>query len=255
MNLFTAFRKEWLENLRSYRLLIVIVVLIFFGLTSPLQAKLLPQILAQALPIPAGTDVSSFIKPATVTDAITQYIKNMSQFDLILAVLLAMGAVAQEKDKGTAAMVLVKPLPRGAFLGSKFLGLAAVFSIGIAIAGIGSYYYTGLLFEWMEILPWLVLNVFLFVYVLVILAITLFCSTITNSQAAAGGMAVGIIVIGFIIGVIRNLGRYLPGELNTWGIRLMQGATNPSWVALAVTIVLIVAPLLAAWLIFRRQEL
>ncbi len=253
MNLFTAFRKEWVEALRSYRLLIVIVVLVFFGLTSPLQAKVLPQVLASALP--QGTDISLIIPTPTVWDAIGQYVKNMSQFDLLLAVLLGMGAVAQEKDKGTAAMMLVKPLPRGSFLGAKFLGLAAVFAISIAIAGIGSYYYTALLFESMNILSWLVLNVFLFVYVMVIVAITIFCSTITKSQAAAGGMAVGFIVIGFIIGVIRNLGRYLPGELNTWSIRLMHGATNASWTALAVTIVLIVLPLLAAWLIFKRQEL
>jgi ABC-2 type transport system permease protein len=255
MNLFTAFRKEWMESLRSYRLLIVIAVLVIFGLTSPLQAKLLPQVLAQALPIPAGTDISAFIKPPTVSDAVAQYVKNMSQFDLILAVLLSMGAVAQEKDKGTAAMMMVKPLPRGSFLGAKFLGLAALFAIAITISGIGSYYYTGLLFEFMPIVPWLALNVFLFLYVLVIIAITLFCSTITNSQAAAGGMAVGIIVIGFIIGVIRNTGRYLPGELNTWGIRLMQGTTTASWTALAVSIVMIGVPLLAAWLIFKRQEL
>jgi ABC-2 type transport system permease protein len=253
MNLFTAFRKEWQESLRSYRLLIVVIVLIFFGLTSPLQAKLLPQVLASALP--SGPGISLTIPPATVWDAITQYVKNMGQFDLILAVLLGMGAVAQEKDKGTAAMMMVKPLPRGSFLGAKFLGLAAVFAIAITIAGIGSYYYTGLLFEWMEILPWVMLNAFLFVYVLVILAITLFCSTITNSQAAAGGITVGIIVIGFIIGVVRNLGRYLPGELNTWGIRLMHGDTTASWTALAVTLILIVVPLLAAWLIFKRQEL
>jgi ABC-2 type transport system permease protein len=253
MNLFTAFRKEWTESLRSYRLLIVVVVLIFFGLTSPLQTKLLPQVLSAALP--PGTDISSIMPTPTVSDAIAQYIKNMSQFDLILALLLGMGAVAQEKDKGTAAMMLVKPLPRGSFLGAKFLGLAAVFAIAIAIAGIGSYYYTGLLFESMQILPWLVLNLFLFVYVLVILAITLFCSTITKSQAAAGGMAVGIIVIGFILGIIRNFGKYLPGELNSWSARLMHGATNGSWAALAVTIVLIVMPLLAAWLIFKGQEL
>jgi ABC-2 type transport system permease protein len=251
MNLFTAFRKEWQESLRSYRLLIVVVVLIFFGLTSPLQAKLLPQILAQALPIPAGADISSFIKPATLADVVTQYVKNMGQFDLILAVLLGMGAVATEK----AAMMMVKPLPRGSFLGAKFLGLAAVFAIGIAIAGIGSYYYTGLLFEWMEIFPWLVLNLLLFVYVLVILAVTLFCSTITNSQAAAGGIAIGIIVAGFIVGLFRNLGRFLPGELSTWGTRLMQGDHAASWVALGVSLVLIMLPLLAAWLIFRRQEL
>ncbi len=253
MNLFTAFRKEWQESLRSYRLLIVVAVLIFFGLTSPLQAKLIPQVLASALP--SGPGISLTIPPATVWDAITQYVKNMGQFDLILAVLLGMGVVAQEKDKGTAAMMIVKPLPRGSFLGAKFLGLATVFAIAIAIAGIGSYYYTGLLFEWMEILPWVMLNVFLFVYVLVILAISLFCSTITNSQAAAGGMAVGILIFGFIIGVIRNLGRYLPGELNTWSIRVLHGDTTASWTALGITIVLIVAPLMAAWLIFKRQEL
>ena len=231
MNLFTAFRKEWLESLRSYRLLIVVVVLIFFGLTSPLQAKLLPQILSRRCRYPLEPMCPSFIKPATVSDAITQYVKNMSQFELILAVLLGMGAVAQEKDKGTAAMMLVKPLPRGSFLGSEVPRSGSLcLPSPSPSAGIGSYYYTGLLFEWMEILPWLVLNVFLFVYALVILAITLFCSTITNSQAAAGGIAMGIIVIGWIIGVIRNLGRYLPGELNTWGHRLMQGDATASWI-------------------------
>jgi ABC-2 type transport system permease protein len=255
MNLYTAFRKEWMESLRSYRLLIVVIVLVIFGLTSPLQALLLPKVLAQALPIPAGTDISAFIKPAKVSDSVAQYVKNMSQFDLILAVLLAMGAVAQEKDKGTAAMMMVKPLPRGSFLGAKFLGLAAVFAIGIAIAGIGAYYYTGLLFEFMPIVPWLVLNVFLFLYVLVILAITLFCSTITNSQAAAAGIAFGIFAVGWIAGAIRGFGKYLPGELNTWGQRLMQGDTTMSWIALGVSIGLIVVPLLAAWMIFKRQEL
>ena len=34
-------------------------------------------------------------------DAVTQYIKNIGQFGVILALLLTMGAVAQEKDKGT----------------------------------------------------------------------------------------------------------------------------------------------------------
>ena len=253
MNLYTAFRKEWMESLRSYRLLIVVIVLIIFGLTSPLQALLLPKVLVSALS--AQGDLSSLVPTPTVSSAIAQYVKNMSQFDLILAVLLAMGAVAQEKDKGTAAMMMVKPLPRGSFLGAKFLGLAAVFAIGIAIAGIGAYYYTGLLFEFIPILPWLVLNLFLFVYVLVIIAITLFCSTITNSQAAAAGIAFGIFAVGWIGGAIRGFGKYLPGELSTWGQRLVQGDTATSWIALGVSIGLIVVPLLAAWMIFKRQEL
>src|SRR5512136_759349 len=117
MNLYNAFRKEWMEALRNYRLLIVGVVLIFFGLTSPLVAKIAPQILTVAIP---GTDISKLLPPPTVSDAVTQYVKNMAQFELILALLLGMGMVAQEKDKGTAAMMLVKPMPRGSFLTAKF---------------------------------------------------------------------------------------------------------------------------------------
>src|SRR4030042_3954610 len=107
MSLLVAFRKEWMENLRSYRLLIVVVVLVFFGLTSPLLAKYTPEI---STLFPGGEDIALIIPTPTVWDAVGQYVKNMSQFGIILALLLTMGAVAQEKDKGTAALMLVRPL-------------------------------------------------------------------------------------------------------------------------------------------------
>jgi ABC-2 type transport system permease protein len=251
MSVFVAFRKEWLELIRNHRLLVVAIVLVFFGLTSPLLAKFTPELIKL---IPTS-GISIQMPPPTVMDAIGQYIKNMAQFGIILALLLTMGAIAQEKDKGTAAMILVKPLPRGAFLGAKFLGLAAMFALALAAAGIACYYYTLLLFEAMNILHWLVLNVLLFVYVLVFVALTLFCSTITKSQAAAGGVALGLLILLGLIGAIPALGKYLPGELITWGARLMQGDATTSWTALGISAGLIVVPLLAAWLLFNRQEL
>jgi ABC-2 type transport system permease protein len=228
-------------------------VLVLFGLTSPLIAKIGPQILSTALP--QGAEIAQLIKPATVADAVTQYVKNIGQFEVILGVLLCMGAVAQEKEKGTAALMLVKPLSRGSFLGAKFLGMAAVFGISLIVAGIGAYYYTMLLFETMNILYWLVLNIFLFIYALVIVAITLFCSTVMRSQAAAGGLAIGILVIGWIAGAIRGFGKYLPGEMITWGARLVLSDHTASWIALGTGVGVIVVSLLAAWLVFRRQEL
>jgi len=252
MSLFIAFRKEWMEYLRTYRLLVVAVVLVFFGLTSPLLAKFTPEIISL---IPGGTDLSILIPIPTVWDAVAQYVKNMTQFGIILALLLTMGAVAQEKDKGTAAMILVKPMPRGAFLSAKFLAMAAMFAICLIAAGLACYYYTLLLFEAMDILRWLVLNAMLFLYLMVYVALTLFCSTLTKSQAAAGGIALGSMVILGLIGVIPALGMYLPGELINWGTRLMQGDTTTSWSAFGVSIGLIVISLLAAWLIFKKQEL
>jgi ABC-2 type transport system permease protein len=253
MNLIVALRKEWMEYLRTYRFLIVAVVLIFFGLTSPLLAKFTPDLIATFMP--KGTDISILIPTPTVSDAVTQYVKNMTQFGIILAMLLTMGAIAQEKDKGTAAMILVKPMPRSAFLSAKFGALASMFAVCLIAAGIGCYYYTSLLFESMDILHWLELNALMFLYLMVYIAVTLFCSTLTKSQAAAGGLALGLMAILGILGIIPNLGKYLPSELITWGSRLMQGDTSASWTAFGVSVGLIAISLLAAWIVFRKQEL
>lgn len=253
MSFFVAFRKEWQELNRTYRLLIVVIVLVFFALTSPLLTKLTPEINKL---IPSDSNISIQInRPPTVEDSIAQYVKNTAQFGILLAILLTMGTVAQEKDKGTAAMILVKPMPRGAFLGGKFAALATLFAITLAAAGIACYYYTLLLFEAMNVYNWLALNVFLFVYILVYVAITLLCSTLTKSQVAAGGIAIGVLIFLGLIGLIPSLGKYLPGELINWGTRLMLGDSTTSWPALVFSIGLIVVPLLAAWMIFKRQEL
>ncbi|NOZ73089.1 MAG: hypothetical protein GXP38_14485 [Chloroflexi bacterium] len=45
MSFLTALRKEWLELWRTYRLLVVGVVLLLFGLLSPLLAKYTPEII------------------------------------------------------------------------------------------------------------------------------------------------------------------------------------------------------------------
>jgi len=256
MSIFVAFRKEWTELLRTYRFLAVLVVLVFFGLFSPLIAKLTPELYTL---IPGGEAVSEallkLIPPPSVLDAVAQYVKNMGQDCIILALLLTMGAVAMEKDKGTASMILVKPMPRGAFINAKFLAMATMFAICLVSAGIACYYYTLLLFEAMDILHWLVLNAFLLLYVLVYVAITLFCSTISKSWAVAGGTALGMIALLGLIGVIPSLAKYLPGELIAWGVRLMQGDTSSSWSALGISLGLIVLSLLAAWLVFKKQEL
>lgn len=252
MSFFTALGKEVLEQWRTYRLLIAIVVLVAFGLLSPLTAKYTPEILKA---LPNGEEIAKLIPTPTVLDSVAQYLKNTSQFAVILALLLTMGAVAQEKDKGTAAMILVKPMPRGAFLAAKFTALAATFAVSIALAGAACYYYTLLMFEAMDVARWLALNALLLVFVLVYVALTLFCSTVTKSQVAAGGLAFGLLLILAIPGSIPKVGEYLPGQLITWGAGLMAGQTETYWPALGVSLALIVAALVGAWVIFEKQEL
>ncbi len=253
MSVIVAFRKEWMELFRTYRFLAVVVVLAFFGMTSPLAAKLVPEIFT-LVPI-SGVDLSKLIPTPTVWDAIAQYVKNVPQFGILMALLVTMGTVAQEKDKGTAAMMLVKPMPRWAFLAGKFLANAAMFTLTLIVVGIITYYYTVLLFEAMDVLHWAILSGLLLLQILVYVAITLFCSTLFKSQVAAGGTAVGFVIVIGVLGSIPWLSKYLPSELVVWGTRLMHGDTTTSWAALGVSVGLIIVFLVGAWLVFRRQEL
>jgi ABC-2 type transport system permease protein len=252
MNFLVALRKEWLEQWRTYRLLMVGVVLIVFGLLSPLIAKYTPEIIKL---IPNGEAIAQLIPTPTMIDSVTQYIKNISQFGVILALLLTMGAVAQEKDKGTAAMMLVKPLPRVTFLVAKFTALALMFAVAIAIAGAACYYYTWLLFSALDMPRWLALNGLMLVFVLVYVALTLFCSVVAKSQAAAGGLALCLLFILGLTGSIPGLGEYLPGQLLEWGGGLIAGKADAFWPALWVSVGIIVVALIGARLIFERQEL
>jgi ABC-2 type transport system permease protein len=251
MTFWVALRKELWEQWRSYRLLIAAVVLSAFGLSSPLLAKVTPELIRL---LPNGDQMAGLIPPATALDAVDQYLKNISQFAIILAILLSMGGVAQEKERGTAAMMLVKPLPRWAFLAAKFAALAVTFAASLSFAALGAYYYTSLLFEPLAIGRWAALNGLLLVLVLVYVALTLLCSVIARSQAAAGGLALGLLIVLSLPGAIPQVGRYLPGALVGSGASLMRGG-EVEWPALAVSLALIGAALVAAWRIFETQEL
>ena len=250
---WVAFRKELIEQWRSYRLLVVGVVLLAFGFASPLLAKYTPEIVRLALP--EGQEILNLIPTPTSVDAVSQYLKNITQFGILLAVLMAMGSVAQEKDKGTAALMLVKPMPRGVFLVAKMAALGLTFATGIFLAGAACYYYTLLVFDSLSLPAWLALNGLLLLYILVYVALTLLCSTLSKSQVVSGALAFGFLVVLSALGALPRVGDWMPGKLTAWAGGLFVGGGDSGWPALAASTGLIVVALLAAWLILERQEL
>ena len=252
MNFMAVFRKEMLEQWRTYRLLIVAAVFAAFGLASPLFAKFTPELLKAIPGVPAG--ILGSIPAPTVADAITQYVKNMSQFGILLALLMAMGMVVQEKERGTAAFFLTRPVSRETFLLAKFAALAVTFTASLVLAAIGCWYYTLVLFEPLAWGPFLALNGLMLVVFLVYMALALLASTIARTNGVAVGLAfVALIVVG-VFGALPSIGEYLPARLFSWGATLMMGGTGTAWPAFGISLGIIILALLAACIIFRRQE-
>jgi ABC-2 type transport system permease protein len=252
MNFMTVFRKEMQEQWRTYRFLIVAAVFAAFGLASPLFAKFTPEMLKAIPGVPA--ELLAAIPAPTVTDAIAQYVKNMSQFGIILALLMAMGLVVQEKERGTAAFFLTRPVSRETFLLVKFAALAVIFIVSLALAAIGCWYYTLVLFEPLAWGPFLALNGLMLVVFLVYIALALLASTVARSNGAAVGLAFVFLILLLGIGALPSIGEYFPGRLFSWGASLLMGGNAAAWPAFGISLGIIAAALLTACLIFRRQE-
>ena len=89
--------KELGEQVRTLRLVVLAIVFASFGILSPLTARYLPDLINSLGADQLGIVIT--LPPPSLTDAVDQLLKNVSQFGVLAAILLAMGSVATEKDR------------------------------------------------------------------------------------------------------------------------------------------------------------
>jgi ABC-2 type transport system permease protein len=245
-------RKELLEQWRTSRLPVVATVFLLVGLSSPLLARFTPEILEAV-----GGDQFQIVLPTpTAADAYDQLSKNLGQFGILIAVLLAMGSVATEKERGTAALILTKPVGRGAFLVAKLVAIATTLGVSTAIAAAGAWFYTLVLFEPLPVAGFAAAAALLWLSLVAFAAITFLGSTLTRSALAAAGLGVAAFIVLGILSIVPAIAPYLPTGLGGPARGLALGLTGvdvlgPTIAAVALVVGLVVV----AWLSFRRQEL
>ncbi len=244
--------KELREAWRTGRLPITLVVFFVLGTVSPLLAYFTPELLQGA----TGQGVHITVATPTVTDAVVQYIKNVAGDGFLIAIVLAMGSVAREKERGTAAFLLTKPVSRLAFLAAKFSMLFLTLGLGMLTASVAAYAYTRYYFghtsvagfAQMALLIWLALTAFM--------ALTFLASALTRSTVAAGALGFAAWLILALLGISPTLLPDTPNGLSEPAQALALGAT-PQHLAqpIIATILVIVVALALAQVAFSRQEL
>ena len=249
----TLLKKELREQRRTHRLLIFVAAFTLIGLLSPLVARYTPVLLRSIPDLPAG--LAELIPDPSVKDALDQYVKNFSQIGLLLVIVLSMGLIAQEKERGTAAMLFSKPVRRASFVLGKWLAALSSLLAGLALAAAGCLLYTWILFEPLPLAEFLALNALLAVFLGVYLTLALTGSALARSQSMGAVAAFGLVVLVLVLGSVPRLGDYLPGRLLAGGEALVMGGTFEAWPALAGSLALIGLALLGACLFIEREEL
>ncbi len=255
MGLRVLLLKELREQLRTNRLLAVAAVFVIFGIISPLTDRYMKQ-LFDAIGSQGG-GMSFVVPPPSLNGAAAQILKNLSQFGIICALLLAMGSVAWEKDRGTAGMILTKPASRAAFLAAKLIAISLTLGFATLLGYGFAYVYVALLYPAPFPIGGYVAMALLLWWMLVgFAAITMLGSALTRSAIAAAGIGLVALLVFGIVAQLPIIGDYVPSSLGKIAADLVLGK-DPGFVLGPILFNIALVPALfgLTWLTFRRQEL
>ena len=234
-------KKEIKEQVRTYRLLIVAGIFLFFGITTPLLLKYLPQIIRLA-----GEQVQVEIPLPTAAQSLAEYSGTLGQVGVLVAVLVAMGSVANELKQGTVVMILSKPITRSAFISAKLIAMGLTFTLSTFAASALCLFYTLWLIGDASVVEFMGLNGLLILFLIFCLAITVLFSSLFNSALAAGGLAIGVLIGQAVLSTLPVIGKYMPGKLLVWGNELLLGGGGNYWWALGISLTcIVICPYLA----------
>jgi len=260
LNNFSVFLgKEFMENKRAKRFFVLACVFLFFAFSSPVMARYMSEVLAFLLGADPALDgmVAAFGEPHWV-DSYLQFYGNIIQIGVMTIILLFMGCVLREKQRNTADLIFTKGLTPAQFIAAKFimasLGIIIIFFISILI----NYIYTLILFgEAGRIIDILLGGAVSIVFLIMMLAFVIFCSTIAKST----GIVAVLGFLGFIaiaaISALPRIGQWLPGNLTPNAALLLSMGQTPEnllW-NLIIAIAMTAGFLLLSVQILKKQEL
>lgn len=212
-------KKEFIENLRTYRIFIMMLVFLLFGFMNPAIAKLMPDILKSAEP--AGMNIT--IPTPTALDSWGQFFKNAGQMGLLVLVIVFCGIMANEFSRGTLINILTKGMKRSIVILSKFTMAAVIWTVSYLLCFVVTYYYTTYFWK-MDGLHHMFLTFFsLWLYGMLLIAMVILggvlFKTIYGSLLLTGGIAVAMM----LINISPKMQKYNPITLSSNNMSLLTG--------------------------------
>ena len=252
MSGYIAFvKKEFTENIKNYRFLIMFAVFLIFGITSAFLAKFTPEILSA---LAADMEMSS--EPVAL-DAWKQFYKNISGVGFSAFIILYGSCLSGEYSKGTLVLMVTKGLSRKAVILAKYTVAAILMTISYWISYAATYGYTAFLWKdaslpnvaFAALALWIA--GFLYLSILMI-GCVIFRQTFTGILFTGG-----IVAVISLLGIKEPIAKFSPFILTTKNIDLISGEINLSdfMIPAVVSIVISILGLLLAIRLFNKKQL
>ena len=254
-NLIAFTKKEFLEQIRTKKIIILGMLFLFFGILNPLTAKLTPMILEMLSESMENSGIVITTAEITALDSWMQFFKNLPVV-LIVFVLMESTAFSKEYQSGTLTLVLTKGFERYKVVVSKIVVMVLLWTFGYLVYFAVTYLYNEYFWDnsiasnlFFSVLSWWIFGVFV---------ISIFILVSVNFESNGSALALtGLVVFGlYFISFIPKLIRYLPIVL-TDGNSLTYGIESINYYipGLVITICLIAIVIIFSVIRFNKKKI
>jgi ABC-2 type transport system permease protein len=222
-------RKELREWIRSRRALILLGVTTMMMVLNTLSARF-AQMSAQGTGVPV---------PSSLTfDPTANVLGKWPQWVFFFAIVFSASLFVVERDRGTLAWTLSKPLSRTALLVGKWTAAMVMFTVfGIVLPMAASVVAADVAYGAPDLRTVVVATVLLTTTPAFFFALTLALATILPSQPPVAGIAAAVAIAPGILGsFLPGIADWLPPSMGPWAVALAMGhpvsmATPLVWAA------------------------
>ena len=248
-------KKDFLEQVRTGKLLILLILFVLFGIMNPAVAKLTPWLLEMMADSLEASGMVVTEVNVTAMDSWVQFFKNIPMA-LIAFVLLEGGILTGEYQSGTLVLSLTKGLKRHQVLGSKAMVLTLLWTVCYWLCfaityGYNAYFWDNSVAEHLlfSVVCW-------WLFGLWVIALMLLFSVVSASNTGVF-LGTGAIVLGSVLlGMIPKAKKYLPTVLCD-GNSLIYGIaeTRDYFPSFIITAVMCIVCFITGIAVFNKKQL
>ncbi len=247
----TLWRLEWLRLVRTRRLIVILAVYVFFGLTGPLSARYLGEILDRI-----GGGVRVELPPPTPADGLAQFTSSASQICLLVVVLVAAAGLALDARTEMATFLRTRvPRMRDLILPTYAMTTAAAVA-GLLAGSLAAWYETTVLLGAPPAGQVLLGTVLGALFLAFAVACTAAAAYLARGVLATAGITIVFLLALALVGNLPRVGRWSPTTLLGALPSLARGTSASYFLpAAGVCVVVAAGALFAAVKLAPRREL
>lgn len=257
MRQLSAFiKKEWMEQLRTNKLLIIMIVSVMMGIMAPAVAKLIPVLFETMADTLAEQGIAGIeVGEVTALTSWQQFYKNISML-VIVFVIMYSGSYTTEYQRGTLINIVTKGMSRTKILVSKLLVQLAVWTLAYVVNFATTYIYTAYYWDNSEVKHCVFAGLMVYIFGIWVIGLMTLASSLGDTNMSVLLMTGGVVAICYLISIVPDVAEYMPTKLLD-AVELLGGGVKIATYSEAIVVVLItyVISIVGAILAFDKKRL